>query len=295
MIDGLLGTLASGAISTGFNNYTQGQNNKFSSQMFQKQKDFWYEQQEYNSPANQVERLKEAGLNPQFMLGNIQSGQLGSSPSPMSPTAAQAANYGAVSENILKSLQGKTQLAQKRDLEADAFLKEISGMTQGAKNLAEIADIIARTDKSAAEALRARVGAYSQHIMTGAEWRKTMIEGDEIASRMEMNITQNEIWRTELEYLPEMKKLQMQSLSKDIALKVAQKELTLEQAKKIWYESNDLWHTAEGKKIDNSLKQRTFEAVVEKAIQETIPDIGRYGRNLGDWFSQRHYGEYPNY
>lgn len=40
----------------------------------------WQQQAEYNSPANQVARAKEAGLNPNVIAGNVSSGNLNSTP-----------------------------------------------------------------------------------------------------------------------------------------------------------------------------------------------------------------------
>ena len=49
--------------------YTQGQQRKAATVAYNRQKEFWNMQNEYNTPTKQVERLKAAGLNPALMYG----------------------------------------------------------------------------------------------------------------------------------------------------------------------------------------------------------------------------------
>lgn len=292
-------SLLSGAIGNHFARQNMREAQQWQEKMYGEQKQFWYDQQEYLSPENQMQRLRDAGINPNFVLGNIQTGSVGSSPSVGSPSPAQTVAFGDAAQNFAAITGAKTQKrladADIRLRESDAVLKEIDAYTRAFDNMSNIYEKLSKIDKNKADTVKSMMESWATGVSTRMEWMLGNQNIKESEQRIENMVTENLINNEELKWLPQEKKLQMQSIAADIALKVATKELTLEQAKKIWYESNDLWHTTEGKKIDNSLKQRTFEAVVEKAIQETIPDIGRYGRNHGDWFSSRHYGEYPNY
>lgn len=296
-LGGVGSSLVSGATGTAANMIGAKQQQGFQREMFDKQREFWYEQQEYNSPQNQVKRLDAAGLNPQFMLGNIQSGSMGSMPSTGTGAAAQAGNFGDVTGNMLNLVRGKTEKqladANKQNIENDAFLKEIDGITRGMKNIAEVGEIISRTDKQLGDAILSRVSADSQQVMTSIAQDKSRLEMTELQTRIDNNVIQNMMAIEELKVLPRRNQLLLQQIGADIALKLATKQLSLEQAKRIWFESNDLWQSSEGKRIDNELKQKTFNAVVERTIQDTLPSIGRYGSNYGDWYGTREYGEYP--
>lgn len=277
-LGGVGSSLISGAAGTAANMIGAKQQQGFQREMFDKQKEFWYEQQDYNSPVNQVKRLNEAGLNPQFMLGNIQSGSMGSIPSPGTGSASQTGNFGDITSNMLNLVRGKTEkkLADVniRNIEADATLKEITGVTQGMRELAEIGEIISRTDKQLGEAILSRVSANSQQVMTGIAQDKSKLEMTELQTRIDNNVIQNMIAIEELKVLPQRNKLLMQQIGADIALKLATKELTLEQAKRIWFESNDLWQTAEGKRIDNEIKNKSFSYIVDRAAKEAVSGVG---------------------
>lgn len=71
------------AISTGRQNF---KSREFSREMYQRQKqdafDFWNVQNAYNSPEAQMQRFKEAGLNPNLIYGQGNSGNAGSIPVP---------------------------------------------------------------------------------------------------------------------------------------------------------------------------------------------------------------------
>lgn len=66
----------SGIIGNAFNMFAVGQQNRYNTEM-------WNKTNEYNSPKNQVSRMKEAGLNPALMYGSGSSGGGQASPAPL--------------------------------------------------------------------------------------------------------------------------------------------------------------------------------------------------------------------
>ena len=102
--------LIGGIVQSAGNFLNQEAQRAWNEKMYEKQKEFWYEQQDYNSPANQVERLKEAGINPALALGNIQSGQMGSAPAVPSMSAAQAGSFAGATDSILSLINNKKRL-----------------------------------------------------------------------------------------------------------------------------------------------------------------------------------------
>lgn len=61
-------------------------NMKLAEYQFDRNLDMWHLQNEYNTPSNQLQRLKDAGLNPYLAYGQISSGNASSSPTYTSPT-----------------------------------------------------------------------------------------------------------------------------------------------------------------------------------------------------------------
>lgn len=90
----LLPVIAAGAnlLGSGINSLSQvwanRQNERFSRQMYEQQKQdnlaFWNMQNQYNSPAAQMQRFKDAGLNPNLIYGQ---GSAGLAPSVQAPSS----------------------------------------------------------------------------------------------------------------------------------------------------------------------------------------------------------------
>lgn len=141
---GLAGGLGSGVISTGlnaigsiFSNKSQKKENQrnrdFTEYMYDKQYDnnikLWNMQNEYNLPKNQIERMKQAGLNPDLMYSGS-----GISPSPNlqaavagSPSTGSLPGYGGAAEafNQARLVDSQVRLteAQAKNLDEDSRLK----------------------------------------------------------------------------------------------------------------------------------------------------------------------------
>ena len=91
----LSGIMSGGAqlISTAMSNASVARQNRksrtFARGMYEKQRDdnieFWRMQNSYNDPAQQMERLKNAGLNPALIYGQNAGGASGSAGSIASP------------------------------------------------------------------------------------------------------------------------------------------------------------------------------------------------------------------
>lgn len=102
---GLLGSLISGA----YNRKRQEQSQKWA-------EDMWNKQNEYNLPINQVQRLKEAGINPNLAFGSAASAMGTNVPSP--PRYSESPDFGAPIQ------RGISEYFQRR-YEKIAMLKQI--------------------------------------------------------------------------------------------------------------------------------------------------------------------------
>lgn len=110
-----------GLIQAGANVYstikTNQANKELAQYSYEQQRQMIQEQNEYNSPVKQMERYKEAGLNPNLMFGNISSGDQGQIAKYQAPIM-QAPQVGGLPDILSLAMQ-------LRNLKTDIKTKEI--------------------------------------------------------------------------------------------------------------------------------------------------------------------------
>lgn len=112
------------------------------------------EQREYNSPAAQAERMRQAGLNPSVIDGDgsfspIQSSPAMATPASSSPASAPSWSGASIPEmksvldgqQLVSNINGVVEAMNKRE---DVIGKRIDNETRSAKNAAEINGLIAK-------------------------------------------------------------------------------------------------------------------------------------------------------
>lgn len=128
-----LGTQATNAIFQGFANRAQ---RKWNEKMYDQQRahalEDWNRQNEYNSPLQQMQRLKDAGLNPNLVYGNgaqTPSAQIRSSDSkswqPQAPRFSAQAVSGAYLDTQVKQAQIDLLKTQNTVQQRESALKEV--------------------------------------------------------------------------------------------------------------------------------------------------------------------------
>jgi len=132
---------AGSVLGSGINAWQTGRMNeksmKFSREMYQRQYDdnlrFWQMQNEYNTPAAQMQRFREAGLNPALIYGQTNTAGPLTSPDVQKPQF-ETPRWGDMVPNVLATLDATTNLelkqaqidnvkAQNDVIKADAILK----------------------------------------------------------------------------------------------------------------------------------------------------------------------------
>lgn len=120
----MLGQIGSSLISGGFQLGAEKANFKHQKELADQQNQFnldmWKMNNEYNSPQAQMQRLKDAGLNPMLMYGQ---GTTGNSSSPPSQVTPNAPHYGKAAQELAKAFNLeaiKTAIAERKKKEAEA-------------------------------------------------------------------------------------------------------------------------------------------------------------------------------
>lgn len=122
---------------TALNNYYD---KKAAKQAYERDIAFWNMQNEYNTPANQMARLKEAGLNPNLIYGNITPGN--SSSSVHATPAQRSSNFAGIIDNLLrwKKENEENKLLEEQNVQADALTNKVTAEAAAAKHNEKLAE-----------------------------------------------------------------------------------------------------------------------------------------------------------
>ena len=238
--------------------------------------DMWNKQNEYNLPTNQMQRLRDAGINPH--LAYSQGQPMNTSNAPASPTGigsmpqgvAPQMNIGEVFNALLTSAQVKNMNAQTEKTLAEK--KEVESRTVGIDKDNEIKTIeLTHKDRQ----LLADIGLTEQNI-------------EESKSRVESSALMNKKVEQEIENLKSQKNLtdqQVNNLKKALLLLDAQINNTKADTNlKILQKGNVLAQTrllnaqALGQSLQNLYTPREKEA----AIQKVYTEIRKLNIDIGD-------------
>lgn len=261
----MLSTLA----SNDYNSYEADKNRRWQEAMYEKQfsdsQEMWKMQQEYNTPVNQVDRLKKAGINPYLALGNINTGSATSAPSAQAGSGAQAtgtpAHFSGVTDALLNLLRNKDERQllkeQAKNIAADSLSKRIDAMTQHQKNLAEIGKHLSGTDKDKADAALSRTYEETDRMLRGYKVQQYLDESFERTLRAVSNIQS-------IKAFPERLRLEIAEKTANLALLYQQENLNAEEYRKRVYET--VW--TEAKAAHAHLDYQTARSIADDIIQQ---------------------------
>lgn len=265
-------------------------NNQFNEQMLQKQMDYntemWNKQNEYNTAENQVQRLRQAGLNPAIALGNVSPGTAQSASGVNTPSAQPVQvnpaqyDFSGVSSSIQYALD--YALANRKN---SADINKLNEETKGLQieNQYKTQEILANL-----ESLRERTKGekskrtYQDIINTyAADMQQSQLR--EINSRYDLN-RQNLRNQIKAEMLTDLEiknydtkvQAELAEIASNIALNISNKNLTNKQIETEIERKLDLVETKEGKKLDNQSKKDLAPYLLEKARTEATPE-GPFG------------------
>lgn len=219
-------------------------NNEFNERMMEKQMDYnlemWNKQNAYNTPAEQMKRLKDAGINPYMALGSVQSGQAGSvgGVNPAQGTSARV-------EAFQPDFSGIGQAAQ--NYVANKIMEDTASADIGVKNQqeeqlrienqykeAQLAAQVMELSERANNWKERNVAQRIENKYLDEQFSSDILESKRRSALIEQQtrseLINQAIQRVHLANLPRQYQLEFSAMMANTALAVAQETLTRRQA-----------------------------------------------------------------
>lgn len=249
------------------------ENNKFNEQMMREQMayntEMWNKQNAYNDPLAQVERYKNAGLNPYLMMsqgGNAgaASGAMGINPPTAQPVTIQPqtalgeglSNAGLNMSNMM--LQNESIQADVRQKDANTQLMRIDSLTRLLRNVEEIKGMKSNRYNTDIDSMikdftyNIQKDTRNEQIL-GAR-QQVELQRAYITSELQRNISlslDNELKEVQLQFLPQEKKTQIANTIAQTVLAYKTGELTKNQAEHVIKQKLETEARTVGIRLDN--------------------------------------------
>lgn len=270
-------------IGGAFNSIFQGRQNRKNREFQERENqinrqfavDMWNKQNEYNLPTNQMQRLRDAGINPHLAYSNGQP--MNTSNAPATPSGigsmpqgiAPQMNIGEIFNALMTKAQIKQMEAQTEKTLAEK--EEVEARTEGIGKDNKVKDIeLTHKDRQ----ILAEIGVNEQNI-------------EESKSRVESSVLTNKKVEQEIENLKSAKNLtdqQVDNLKKALVLMDAQinntkadTNLKILQKGNLRAQTRLLLAQAQGQDISNKYTPAQFDVQFQKAWKE----IEKLGIDIG--------------
>lgn len=271
-------------------------NNESNEQQTQKMLDWqrkqWEDTNQYNSASSQVQRYKEAGLNPYLMMQNGSAGSAsamgGTTPTRAEPVQMVAPHVEPITSgeflsdsavNALNSyLNYKEKTAQIKQIEID-------NQTRLTENIGRIynqyADTMSKKTANEYQKIQNKIADATKNdveSLVKSQADTQMFEAQLKAQQLTTQYLQNEMMRVNLAYLPAEKRSSLAQISSNIALQAAQRAKSLKEIDKIVAETIS---TEVGTSITRDQRDALIDITKESAkkihnevVSSGVPDGG---------------------
>lgn len=263
---------------------TNAQNRDLYEQNLAWQEDMWNKQTEYNSPAHQVELLKEANINPAAVFGNnsYTPASLPSAPSTPEMKSPQyiAPDYSGFGDAAFQGLnafyESRLRESSIGKTDADAQIARVEGAFRASKLQNELINM-ERQGKLTAEQResirmandvmqKTMTNGVLQSDLNTAILRRTL---DSMAVDIQFKQLQNDLASLDLDYRARMNDAQLKSYDANIRAALAAANASNASAVNAYAEAAVAKVREAGIKIDNSTAKRIQNAIVNKAYYES--------------------------
>lgn len=271
---------------------TSQMNNRYNMLMLQKQMDYntsmWDRQNAYNTPSSQVKRLKDAGINPYLALGNIQTGQAGSaggvnppSASPVAPANVPQFDTSGLQSSIQNYVANR--LAE-RQVDSSTSLQDANAAQVRIENQYKAMDLATQLMERLENTKSSRLKNIYQSMLNDTymeQFNSDMLTAQRNREMIEAGIREKfvdiAIKEINLANLPQQYRLTFASVAADTQLKLAQGDLSRQQA---FHELQKKWKTMQETyniKINNRILDATINDIIDKTHKENVGHYWQMG------------------
>lgn len=244
-------------------------NNEFNERMLQKQMDYntemWNKENEYNSASSQVQRLRDAGLNPNLMMDGGSAGSAGSVGGVNPPTATPVQMQPYDFSGLGSAFQNAVALAEQRRVNdaqidhvmADAQLKRTQQMTA-------IMDAIANQKNKNAQSKLFEALESTERQMLGANYAESLARTDNFRQQTKNAYQQGLLLSKELSIFDERSRAHISNIIADTLLKTENMKMSKQQR---IHEIQKMIQTeaqTQGIKISNDIARRSADSIVNR-------------------------------
>lgn len=280
--------------------------------LYNDQKDFqvdmWNKTNEYNSASAQRERLEAAGLNPNLMMsggsagtaGSV-AGTSGSSPTGSSPSAQginpptatpYSADYSGIVQGLGQAIDTLMSSPERSVKNAEATNLRIEGKYKASKMLAEIYSMRTNARTTAERFQLDKLISSFDNDLKSAQTAETTERAGFVRAQTRLAVTQNLMSQKQLDFLPQVQRMQLAQSAADIAYRRSQKQLTdkqvaheIEKLAETTARIGNISQSTENMKTENMIQGQNYrfynqtyndrvkqiKVTLQKAINEDLP------------------------
>lgn len=282
-------------------------NNEFNAEMMQKQMGFtehMYDRSlEDTSPSAQMQRYRQAGINPYMAVGNISggSGQTGSvSAAQASPVQMQPNRYdfSGLSQIVGNAIQAYNNMrlgtANERKVNQEADQLQIENQYKGAEMLARIADLKSSAKSKDAQAILSGVQSSLQKALAAGQIKNLDLQNQGLELANDYRSMENAMKAVELQNFPVQVKLAIANAQQDILTKIQGRKLSDVQIRKLVADTTKSIAEAAGVKFTNDMNKKAEKYLFDQIKSETARKRNNMGPEGGQGIPNLIYGTAKN-
>lgn len=237
-----VGSLLSGMFGMHSQSSANIANMELAKYAYEKDLEMWNRNNEYNNPAQQMERLRAAGLNPNLVYGNgsVVGNTSGETPKFKAPQINPITNGGFVSDAIQNSMMYGYQLENAR--EQNELLK-----TQNAVKQQEMFETAARTAETYARTARSRFDLELAEELRQYTVQAAAANVDKVYSEVARNNYTAMMQEAELALMPLREKMSENQIENikatinEVMIRAKREKWDLDQIQEGKFTGNDFW------------------------------------------------------
>lgn len=275
-------------------------NNEFNEAMLQKQMDYntmmWEKNNEYNSPSAQMQRMREAGINPFFAQNGVSSGSLQSSlgvnPPSASPVQVQApqVSFPSLSQmaSTLMDINSRREVmdSTSRKTDAEAEQVRIENRYRSQKLIAEIAGMMENTKNTKLRNVYQNLLNSLQNDVYGSDvkYRQNLAENIEADTHLKIAQTfkthyDASLSQGALKYFDEQMRQNLAEQASRIALNYAQMNASYASVRKAIQDVAESIARERGIKLNNEVLRKSSNSLINKNYYESLSSRYRSDRD----------------